>query len=79
MCLLDMVCQEEEERRERESAAHLRVGHASQVPEVVRVGAAGHVRRHGKIKYWKRKLFRPTCEGFLHRLNRSYLAENRQI
>jgi hypothetical protein len=35
--------------------------------------------RHGKLKYWKRRLFRPTCVGFLHKLNRSYLGEKRQI
>jgi hypothetical protein len=34
---------------------------------------------HGKLKYWKRRLFRPTCIGFLHRANRLHLGKNRQI
>jgi hypothetical protein len=34
---------------------------------------------HGKLKYWKQRLFGPACVGFLHRLNRSYLGENRLI
>jgi hypothetical protein len=29
------------------------------------------------FKYWKRRLFRPTCVGFLHVLNRSHLGEKR--
>jgi hypothetical protein len=29
--------------------------------------------------YWKRRLFRPTCVGFLQGLNRSYLGENIRI
>jgi hypothetical protein len=35
--------------------------------------------KHGKLKYSKGRLFRPACIGFMQRLNRSYLGENRLL
>jgi hypothetical protein len=34
---------------------------------------------HGKLKYLKQRLFRPTCVVFLRGLNRSHLEENRTM
>jgi hypothetical protein len=43
--------------------------------KIVRFSVPGH----GKLKYWKRRLFQPTYVGYLHRLNRLHLGKNRQI